>query len=194
MISVEAGLAPGPCRAEHCLMLVRLTVASVLVLGATALAGAQEAQRQPPDQATAGPAPAPRPSEAGPFEALGRFVNESISGIHSGVRGVTGSLDDLTGRARETAKEVAKEAGTAVTRLPGTGLVIGREPCVAAPNGAPDCRAATEALCRAKGFETGRSLDVQSERKCPARVWLSGQLPKDDECPRESYVTRALCR
>jgi hypothetical protein len=39
-----------------------------------------------------------------------------------------------------------------------------------------------------------RSLDTQSAQKCPARVWLSGRLPAENECPLETFVTRAVCQ
>ena len=33
-------------------------------------------------------------------------------------------------------------------------------------------------LCRAKGFATGRILDIEASRKCPAEVLLSGRVRK----------------
>ena len=49
-------------------------------------------------------------------------------------------------------------------------------------------------MCRSKGFENGRSLDVQSEQKCPTEAWLNGRKPTDADCRVDSYVTRALCQ
>ena len=37
-----------------------------------------------------------------------------------------------------------------------------RERCPIAPNGAPDCKAAAEIMCRTKGFATGNSVDYQT--------------------------------
>jgi hypothetical protein len=49
-------------------------------------------------------------------------------------------------------------------------------------------------LCRGKGFQTGKSLDTQSERQCPSRLLLEGRTPNDSECRAEIFVTRAMCQ
>jgi hypothetical protein len=77
--------------------------------------------------------------------------------------------------------------------FPNARIVIARERCAVAQNGAPDCQAAAAAACRGKGFQTGKSLDTQSEHKCPAQVLLKGRAPNDAECPTEIFVTRAVC-
>jgi hypothetical protein len=41
-------------------------------------------------------------------------------------------------------------------------VVSGHERCTAA-NDTPDCNAAGQALCRAKGFQAGASVDTQTE-------------------------------
>jgi hypothetical protein len=66
----------------------------------------------------------------------------------------------------------------------------------AGANGAPDCVTATAVLCRASGFETGSSIDMQTEQKCPAVTRSGPASPPLDEsqCWLESYVIRALCR
>jgi hypothetical protein len=104
----------------------------------------------------------------------------------------------------EVPRGFAKGAIDAVTRLPATvglpqvglpsSLVTGRTRCVAAANGAPDCLAATEALCKSKGFTAGNSLDIQSAQRCKAHVWLSGRAGEPTDCTTESFVTRAMCR
>ena len=104
----------------------------------------------------------------------------------------------------EVPRGIAKGAIDAVTRLPATvglpqvglpsSMVTGRERCAAAANGAPDCVAATEALCRSKGFAAGNSLDIQSAQRCKAHVWLSGRTSEPSDCTTESFVTRAVCR
>ena len=133
-----------------------------------------------------------RPSDPGPLEVIGRLIDESIAGINANVKGARDSLDHATGQAGEAAKGAARNATNAVTRLPRPGIVAGREFCPPAANGAPDCRVAANLLCRAKGFEAGRSVDFQSEQKCP--VLPSGRTPTEEECWLESYVTRALCQ
>jgi hypothetical protein len=100
----------------------------------------------------------------------------------------------LTTEAAKDAANATLDVATSIIRLPGTRLVAGRHRCEPAPNGAPDCQAAASSLCRARGFQTGRSLDMQSEQKCPASVWLSGSSPAEGECGTEHYVTRAVCQ
>jgi hypothetical protein len=62
-----------------------------------------------------------------------------------------------------------------------------------AQNGAPDCAPAAIALCKAKGFQTGKSVDTQSERNCSPRALLAGRPPSEIECHSEMFVTRAMC-
>ena len=103
----------------------------------------------------------------------------------------------MTGQGAGVAKDAADGArGTAstVARLPLTRVVSGRERCPAA-GGGPDCRAATDALCRGKGYSSGTSVDVQSAQKCPAWVWLSGRSSSaESECTTETFVMRAVCQ
>jgi hypothetical protein len=51
-----------------------------------------------------------------------------------------------------------------------------------------------DALCRAKGFQGGRTLDIASGQRCPARVYLENRPPKEGECRQETFVTRAVCQ
>ena len=85
---------------------------------------------------------------------------------------------------------------TTAGRLRRPGVVAGREPCPKAPNGAPDCAAATLLMCRANGFESGSSIDMQTEEICPTATPAGPMSPPSDEseCRLESYVIRALCR
>ena len=95
--------------------------------------------------------------------------------------------------AKET-RDVAKDATDAVMGLPNARIVTVRERCAAAQNRAPDCQAAAVAACRGKGFQTGKTVDIQSEHKCPAQVLLKGRAPNDAECSIETFVTRAVCQ
>ena len=69
----------------------------------------------------------------------------------------------------------------------------GRERCAIAPNGAPDCVAAAEALCRKHGFASGKSMDFTSAEECPARVLLSGRQSEAD-CTTVTFISRAMCQ
>src|SRR5262249_4572314 len=104
------------------------------------------------------------------------------------------------GAANDAARDAARGAGTVVTdtagavaRIPATRVIAQRTLCPVAPNGAPDCRAAAETICKANGFASGSSVDFQTVEKCPPVA-----LNRPDNGPHgrviESYVTRALCR
>lgn len=167
-------------------LLFALACLTVTALGPS---GAQEPPRAQPDPPAA--ASAPQPGAAGPFGTFGRFIDESLQGLGQGFKGAREQVDDLTGRAGSAAKDAA---GTVNLRRPG--VVAGRERCQPAPNGAPDCVIATTAMCRANGFESGSSIDMQTEQKCPVATPAGPASPPIDEsqCWLESYVIRALCR
>jgi hypothetical protein len=126
--------------------------------------------------------PSSPPADPGPLGAVGRFIGDSVSGIGAGIKATGKAIGEVTAPARG--------AATAVVRLPNTRFVSGNERCAVAPNGAPDCAAAAEALCRAKGFAGGRSLDTQTRYCIPQAAAVGGPL-KPADC---IYVTRALCQ
>ena len=161
-------------------------------LAPLAAAGAQEPPRAQPEPPAAAPAPAPQPAPAGPFGTSGRFIDESVQDLGKGLKDAREQVDDLTGRAGNAAKDAA--GSIKVPRRPS--IVAGRERCLPAPNGAPDCVTATALMCRANGFESGSSIDMQTEQKCPAATPSGPASPPLDEsqCWLESYVIRALCR
>jgi hypothetical protein len=167
------------------------SVAAILLLFGHA-AGAQEAQT--PQQTT-------RQHEPGMLESIGRWFEESVGRLNSNMRAARGTFDNIgdtaTGAAKDAAdaaKDAAKGAADAVARLPSSRVVEGRERCILAANGAPDCRVAADAVCRGKGYASGKSVDIQSAQKCSARIWLSGRKPDAAECEIESFVTRAMCQ
>jgi hypothetical protein len=168
-----------------------LLVLFTLTLAAVPPAGAQEPPRAQPEPPAAAPAPAPAP-QAGPFGTIGRFIDESLQGLGQGLKGAREHVDDITGRAGNAAKDAASSIPL---RRPS--VVAGHERCPPAPNGAPDCVTATAVMCKASGFETGSSIDMQTEQKCPGAVTPAGPAspPLDEsQCWLESYVIRALCR
>ena len=166
-----------------------LGIAALLL--AAGLADSALAQGNTADQPAA---PPPSSESQGPergvLGAIGRWVDESIANVKSGIGAAREGADGLG----EQAGEAAKDAATSVVRIPGTGVVTGRQHCMPALNGGPDCLVATRMLCQSKGYGSGRSLDIQSAQKCPARVLLSGRAPVDGECTMETYVTRAVCQ
>jgi hypothetical protein len=172
-------------------------------LGALLLVVAALAQDVQPAQP--GPPQAPPPSEPAPppaamapgpsfqpgfIDAFGRLLEQGAAKLKSDMQGAQENFDKLGKEARDA----AKDATSGFVGLPGARVVSGRELCATAQNGAPDCVAAAAAVCRGKGFQTGKSLDTQSEQKCPARLLLSGRPPNDTDCASEIYVTRAMCQ
>ena len=88
---------------------------------------------------------------------------------------------DAASTVAKSAADVARDTATSVTKLP-TGVVRGRERCVLAPNGAPDCRAAAEAMCRAKGYVSGTSVDFETAEKCPPPYRVSSRNTPEGVC------------
>ena len=149
-----------------------------------------------------------KPPEPGFFESMGRWFDEGAANFRSHMRGAKSRFDDLGDQAAsasksfgDTAAEVGKSAADAtksavdtMSKLPNARVIQGRQTCPVAPNGAPDCQAAAETLCRGKGFSTGRSMDFTSAEKCPPRAWLSGRRNNEAECTTETFISRAMCQ
>jgi len=157
---------------------------------------AQEAKSEPQTGAAdpRGSDPGFRPEF---IEAFGRLLEDSAAKLNSQLNHAQDALGDIgsqTGDAAKGAIGTAKNAADAIVALPNARIVTSREACAAAGNGAPDCRTAADAMCRAKGFASGRTLDTQTTQKCPTRVWLSGRPPAEGDCARETFVTRAVCQ
>ncbi|HEY4407463.1 MAG TPA: hypothetical protein VGN55_22675 [Xanthobacteraceae bacterium] len=163
------------------------------------------AAQTPASQPPAADPPAAEPPNSsfrpGFIDVFGRFVGDSAAKLNSQLKNTNETLGSIGSQTSDAAKDAAmgavgsaKNAAGTIIGLPSARMVSGRERCATAPNGAPDCQAAADAACRAKGFGSGRSLDTQSVQKCPARVWLSGHLPAEGECPHETFVTRAVCQ
>lgn len=150
-----------------------------------------QAQPEVPPPAEQPPAEQAPPSHRpGFFDALGRWFGDSRAVIDSQVK----TTQDAIGAIGSRATDAAKDAAGTVVAVPGTRIVSGRQVCPPAPNGAPDCQQGVEALCRTKGFQAGRTLDISSAQRCPAKVWMSGRAPKEGECRLETYVVRAVCQ
>jgi hypothetical protein len=166
-----------------------LVVAALAQEAQTVQPGAPQAPAvsEPAPPAAAAPGPSFQP---GFIDAFGRLLEQGAAKFKSDMQGAQENLDKLGKEARDA----AKDATSGFVGLPGARVVTGREHCVPAQNGAPDCLAAATAVCRGKGFQTGKSLDTQSEQKCPARLLLSGRAPNDTDCATEIYVTRAMCQ
>jgi hypothetical protein len=189
-------------RAAICACALPLALSALAQEVRQPLQAPSQLQAQPPSQPS-DPAPQPGPNsdsnsnpafKPGFIDAVGRWFEDGASKFKSEMQGAQEKFDKLGSQAREAAKEAAKDATGTVVGLPGARAITARERCVPAQNGAPDCQAAAVTLCRGKGFQSGKSLDTQSEQKCPAKVLLEGRAPNASECPTEMFVTRAMCQ
>jgi hypothetical protein len=150
------------------------------ILFNTAFAVAQDAK--PPEQAF----------KPGFLSEVGRWFD----GLGSGLRGARSGVESLgheAGVAARSTVEDAKSAAGAVTGISSARLVKGHEVCTIAPNGAPDCGMAANAICKSKGFAAGKSVDMTTAEVCPAKVYLAGRNSGPD-CHSETFVSRALCQ
>jgi hypothetical protein len=152
----------------------RATFALVLLV-----AGAAAAQDSEPP-------PSAAPPPAGLFDALGRWLGDSKTRIDNHIKNTTDAARD--------AAEKAGQATTGVVLWPGSKVAHGRVRCTVAPNGAPDCTEAANALCRSKGYGPGKSLEINTAEKCPTWVWLSGRPAPEGTCKIENFVLQAACQ
>ncbi len=175
-----------------------LACAVLLALPLSVVANGQQApQSQPESQAPVDGSqvnpPAGHTPDSGPrpgfLNALGRWLGNSTDAVGSQLKNTQDRLGAWGSQATGAAKDVA---GAAVT-LPSNRIVNGRQICGVAANGGADCQPAADTLCRSKGFEGGKGLDVRSARRCPAHAWISGNI-SDSECRTETFVTRAVCQ
>lgn len=152
----------------------------------SALAAAQDA-----------PAPEQKSNDGGGFLAsVSRWFKDQSASVNSSFESARKKVEGIgrdAGDAAKTTVEGAKDAAGAVARIPVARAVSGHEKCQLAPNGAPDCVAAASTMCKAKGFESGKSLDMTTAEVCPAKVYMSGRST-GPECSTETFVSRAFCQ
>jgi hypothetical protein len=151
----------------------------------------QLAPPQPPSEPQ--PAPSqPERSNPGLVEELGKLLKDSATGIKDSASGLTSKLpsakDTLEG-INNTAKG-ATDSLSGITPSLSAKTVSGRAICPPAGNGAPDCKIASDNLCKEKGFKEGRSTDIETSQKCSASSYFSGA----GACRTENFVTRAVCQ
>ena len=159
--------------------------ATVLVL-TSALAFAQDAA----------PSSETRQEDTGFFAAVGRWFSQQSANVNATFKDARQKVEGFSqdaGAAAKSTVEGAKDAAGAVARIPNVRTVSGHEKCQVAPNGAPDCVAAANAICKTKGFDSGRSLDMTTAEICPPKVWMAGRST-GPECRTETFVSRAVCQ
>jgi hypothetical protein len=178
-----------------------------LMLAPFAWAQVSWAQDAPPPPASE---PAP-PEKPGVFQSIGRFFDQGASNFRDHLRGAKRKMDELGDDAAANNKAISDQAAKvgqgaadvgkgaadatvnamgAVAKLPTARMMSGRERCNAAPNGAPDCVTAAEALCRKHGFTSGKSMDFTSAEECPVRTLLG----QSDDCTTVTFISRAMCQ
>jgi hypothetical protein len=134
--------------------------------------------------------------EPGFFESIGRWLERQSDNINSSFKDAGKGVENFgreAGVAAKSTVEGAKDAAGTVVRIPTARVITGHEKCRIAPNGAPDCVAAATAMCKKRGFESGKSADMTTAEVCPAQVYLSGRS-SGAECRTETFVSRALCQ
>ena len=139
----------------------------------------------PPPPAGQPPAPgqpAQQNGSSGLVDKLGDLIKSSVDSLSSNLKGTQQTIQDLNQGTVDT-----------LSRLPVTGFATGHAQCARADNGAPDCRVASDQLCQAKGYKTGRGLDIETAENCNPRIFLPGYQRKDGDCRTDNYVTRAAC-
>jgi hypothetical protein len=153
------------------------------------------AQTPGPDAPSSAPANTPAPPEPqGAFDAFGNWVQQGVANVGAGFGAMVGAVGGQANQAAKDAGDAARNAAASVTKLPVTGVANGRERCTLAPNGAPDCRAAADSLCRAKGYVRGTSVDFVTAEKCPPPYRTSRRDAPEGVCTMEHFVTKALCQ
>ena len=188
MVAAVSRYAGAPSRSPPC---SRRSAA-----GAGAAATGRRAAQVAP-QAQPAP-PAPPPKKEGFFDALGKWWEQSAADFDASLKKMKSDIEAANERNAKAVREATqgaaaatKEATDALSKLPATRIVEGRERCALAPNGSPDCGPAAETICKAKGFKSGASANIESARKCSARALLSRS---DEDCVNETIVTRAACQ
>jgi len=141
--------------------------------------------------------PGDKPQEdTGFFATVGRWFSQQSANVNSTFKDARQKVEGFgqeAGAAAKSTVEGAKDAAGAVARIPNVRTMSGHEKCQVAPNGAPDCVAAANAICKTKGFDSGRSLDMTTAEICPPKVWMAGRST-GPECRIETFVSRAVCQ
>jgi hypothetical protein len=143
------------------------------------------------------PTPTQKPPQSEGFLAtINRWFEKQSANMSSSFNDARKKVEGLSSAAGDAAKttvEGAKDAAGAVARIPAARAISGHEKCQLAPNGAPDCVAAANIMCKGKGFDSGKSLDMTTAEVCPAKVYMSGRS-SGPECTTETFVSRAFCQ
>jgi hypothetical protein len=136
---------------------------------------------------------APSPGQAAPQTGSPAFSPGLVDKLGDLIKGSVDSLSSTVKGTQQTIQDLNQGTVDTLSRLPVAGFATGHALCARADNGAPDCRVASDQLCQAKGYKTGRGLDIETAENCNPRVFLPGYQRKEGDCRTDNYVTRAAC-
>jgi hypothetical protein len=181
---------------EHSVLRHRARRTSLLAAGLSAAllfgaAGALAQSAAPPAGAPAAP-----PENKNFIQSLFQWFGEQASNFNSNLKNAGTQMQNFgreAGIAAKSTTNAAREAADAVAKFPKARVIPVHEKCEVAPNGAPDCVAVAMNTCKAKGFESGKSVDMTTAEVCPPKVLLSGRS-SGPECHDETFVSRVLCQ
>ena len=168
---------------------------SIVFLAATTVAWPQQPQPQIPAAPSAQAAPPAEPKPASPdpstrnnpglVEEIGKLLKSSAASLTPTLPSPQQTIDGLNSSAKSAADSLAR-----IAPLSGQSMAVGRTMSVVSSNGAPDCKAASDQLCKEKGYKEGRSIDIEAAQKCSAKAYFAGA----GACRTENFVTRAVCQ
>jgi hypothetical protein len=185
-------------RWHHPLMVAAIAGSGLVLVAGIAAAQTRAEPPKPPGEPPAPTsAPATPPENPGFVGVFGNWMQQGVTSMSTGIDAVFGAAKGAADAASTVAKgaaDAAVDTAAGVTKLPVPGVAGGHEQCTLAGNGAPDCRVAAEALCRARGFATGTSVDFVTSEKCQPPYRSSGRDTPEGVCTLDHFVTRALCK
>jgi len=192
-------------RWHHASMASAIGACGIVLLAGVAAAQTRAEPANDPPAATPAPAPTPPAAENQGFVGVfGNWMQQGMTSMSTGIDAMFGAAKGAADAASTVAKgaagvakgaaDAAVDTAAGVTKLSVPGVAGGHEECIVAGNGAPDCRVAAEALCRARGFATGTSVDFVTSEKCQPPYRSSGRDTPEGACTLEHFVTRALCK
>ncbi len=130
------------------------------------------------------------------FDSLFHWFGQQAVNFNSNLKNAGAQMQNFgreAGIVAKTTIDAAKDAADAVARIPNARTISVHEKCAVAPNGAPDCMAVAMNACKAKGFESGKSVDMTTAEICPPKVLLTGRN-SGPGCHDETFVSRVLCQ
>jgi hypothetical protein len=136
------------------------------------------------------------PPASDPLHRFTRWLDRSVTDVRDGFKHAVAAVRQAGDRTHDAVKGVADDASGKLGTLQHLHMqvITVRQRCVVAANGAPDCRRTAEAICRAHGFTSGKSLEIQSAEHCPLTALIGGRGSSAGECHTETYIVRSVCQ